>query len=315
MPAIVELPDQHQRGLHDIERLEARDHHRPLELLGEKLVRWLPITALTCDGPRNASTRYAADRADLRAFQNVLDRGGSQNVIAKQGKFESPSALALRIATALGGVVVSKPMAKNTTSRPGFCRAILSASSMRIDHPHIGALGFRLEQAAALGSGHAQHIAIAAQDHVMLFRQLQRVVDPANRQHADRAAGAMHEIHVLRHQLLHAVAEDRMRVAAAKLHDVVVPGRVRVALDRGRKPFRQSAVAELVDIFHRAASPPNASSSLPSPASRIMASVRSASSADTLWSAYPTWRSTNSPGTTLSSRAIETSFLIGPRQR
>ena len=33
------------------------------------------------------------------------------------------------LATAVGGVVVSKPMAKKTTSRPGFRRAIFNASS------------------------------------------------------------------------------------------------------------------------------------------------------------------------------------------
>jgi hypothetical protein len=32
------------------------------------------------------------------------------------------------MATAVGGVVVSKPMAKNTTSLPGLSRAILRAS-------------------------------------------------------------------------------------------------------------------------------------------------------------------------------------------
>ena len=54
---------------------------------------------------------------------------GVSTWLQKREKFESPSALALRMATALGGVVVSKPMAKNTTSRPGFCRATFSASS------------------------------------------------------------------------------------------------------------------------------------------------------------------------------------------
>jgi hypothetical protein len=43
-------------------------------------------------------------------------------------KFASPSRRASRIASAVGGVVVSKPMAKNTTSRSGFSRAMRSAS-------------------------------------------------------------------------------------------------------------------------------------------------------------------------------------------
>jgi hypothetical protein len=44
-------------------------------------------------------------------------------------KFWSPSLSAWRIARAVGGVVVSKPMAKKTTSRPGLALASFSASS------------------------------------------------------------------------------------------------------------------------------------------------------------------------------------------
>ena len=43
-------------------------------------------------------------------------------------KFFRPSLAAWRMATAVGGVVVSKPMAKNTTSLSGWSRATLSAS-------------------------------------------------------------------------------------------------------------------------------------------------------------------------------------------
>ena len=89
----------------------------------------------------------------------------------------------------------------------------------------------------------------------MLFGKLQRVIDAANGQHADGTAGAMHEIHVLRHQILHAIAEDRMRMAAAELHDVVAAGGMRLAPDRGGEPLGQLPVAEFVDIFHCAASP------------------------------------------------------------
>jgi len=45
-------------------------------------------------------------------------------------KFRRPCARACRIATAVGGVVVSKPMAKKTTSRSGFSRATFRASRL-----------------------------------------------------------------------------------------------------------------------------------------------------------------------------------------
>ena len=119
----------------------------------------------------------------------------------------------------------------------------------------------------------------------MLFGKLQRVIDTANGKHADGTAGTVYEIHVLRHEILHAIAEDRMRMAAAELHDVVVAGGMCLAPYRGGEALGQLPVAEFVDIFHCAASPAKPASSLSSPASRIMASVRSASSGETLWSA------------------------------
>ena len=53
---------------------------------------------------------------------------GVSTWLQKTLKFFSPSALACRMATAVGGVVVSKPMAKKTTSLSGLARAIFSAS-------------------------------------------------------------------------------------------------------------------------------------------------------------------------------------------
>ena len=49
--------------------------------------------------------------------------------LANSEKLRIPSARARRSVTAVEGVVVSKPIAKNTTCRSGFSRAIFSASS------------------------------------------------------------------------------------------------------------------------------------------------------------------------------------------
>ena len=46
-----------------------------------------------------------------------------------QKKFETPSAFARFIVSAVEGAVVSNPIAKKTTSRSGFALAIRSASS------------------------------------------------------------------------------------------------------------------------------------------------------------------------------------------
>jgi len=49
--------------------------------------------------------------------------------LAKTEKFMIPSSRARSNVTAVDGVVVSKPIAKKTTSRSGFSRAMRSASS------------------------------------------------------------------------------------------------------------------------------------------------------------------------------------------
>ena len=54
--------------------------------------------------------------------------GGVSTWLQNTVKFSSCFFSASRIMTAVGGVVVSKPMAKNTTSRPGLSSAIRMTS-------------------------------------------------------------------------------------------------------------------------------------------------------------------------------------------
>ena len=66
------------------------------------------------------------------------------------------------------------------------------------------------------------------------------VVDASHRQHADRAARAVHQLDLLRQHALDAVAEDRVRVAAAHLHDLDRPRR---RFDGARQRGRSRAPA------------------------------------------------------------------------
>ncbi len=54
---------------------------------------------------------------------------GVRTWLQKTEKLVSPCARAARTASAVGGVVVSKPMAKNTTCRSGVSAAIRTASA------------------------------------------------------------------------------------------------------------------------------------------------------------------------------------------
>src|SRR5271166_367404 len=136
-----------------------------------------------------------------------------------------------------------------------------------------------------IGASRSILLTIAAQDDAMVFCEFERVIDAADGQDAHGASRPMHEGDVFGHQIVHAITENGVGVPAAEFHDVVAAGGVRLAPNCGCRPFGQLTVAELVDIFHGRLSAASPSSSLSTPASRIMASVRSASSGETLCSA------------------------------
>ncbi len=82
-----------------------------------------PTTVLTWPGPMKPSRRRSGESSSARSGGTIV------TWLHMQLKFFSPSALARFRVSAVLGAVVSKPMAKNTTSRSGFERAIRSASS------------------------------------------------------------------------------------------------------------------------------------------------------------------------------------------
>ena len=76
------------------------------------------------------------------------------------------------------------------------------------------------------------------------------VVDAAHRDHADRAAGAVHELDVRRQQVVDAVLVDRVGVAAADLHHLVVAAGLDQRQDLAGHGAAERGVAELVDELH-----------------------------------------------------------------
>ena len=85
-------------------------------------------------------------------------------------------------------------------------------------------------------------------------RDRDAVVDPAHRDHAHRAARPVHQLDVLRQQVVDAVLVDRVRVPAADLHHLVVAARLDRGEDLAGERAAQLGVAELVDELHAAAS-------------------------------------------------------------
>ena len=82
-----------------------------------------PTTVETWPGPMNPSSRRSGDSSSARNGGTIV----TWEHITE--KFRRPSARARLSVSAVDGAVVSNPIAKNTTSRSGFCLAIRSASS------------------------------------------------------------------------------------------------------------------------------------------------------------------------------------------
>ena len=106
--------------------------------------------------------------------------------------------------------------------------AMRSASSGEYDEAHVGAARLRLEQ-VPVAAGDAHHVAERREDHAGRLGDRDGVVDAAHRDHADRAARAVHQLDGLGQDVLDAVPVDRVRVPAAHLHEleVVVARRAR----------------------------------------------------------------------------------------
>ena len=83
----------------------------------------MPITVHTWPGPRNACTRLPGD------WSTAAIAGGTRTCETSIEKLPTPSARARVTASAFAGAVVSKPIAKNTTSRSGCSWAMRTASS------------------------------------------------------------------------------------------------------------------------------------------------------------------------------------------
>ena len=161
-----------------------------------------------------------------------------------------PSARARRSVIAVAGAVVSKPIAKKTTSRSGLRARELERVERRVDHPHVGAARLRLEQRAA-AAGDAHHVAEGREDHLRAARRARsrRRRGPSGSRRPG-SPGPCRKSTSRRHEVLEPVLVDRVRVPAADLHELHVAAGLDERLDLVRELLRQLAGAELVDVLH-----------------------------------------------------------------
>jgi hypothetical protein len=192
----VDLAHQHQDRLHHVQRFEAGDDHRLAVLLGKELVGLAADDGGDMRRADEAVQRQRAELAHLGRLEDVGDGRRRQHVVAQHAEVRfRPSAAACLMTSAVGGVVVSKPMAKNTTSRAGMVLRDLDRIGRRIDHAHVGAACLGLEQRQVAGGRHTQAVAVGAQDDLAVQRQADGQVDAADGQHTHRAARAVDHAH------------------------------------------------------------------------------------------------------------------------
>ena len=120
--ARFELFDAHRHALKDVQRLETGHDDRHAVFLAIGSYSAVPITVQTWPGgqePLHDAFGRIEHGADRRRNQDVGNQGR---------KVGQPQPAAWAIAMATAGAVVSKPMAKKTTSRSGCRRASPTAS-------------------------------------------------------------------------------------------------------------------------------------------------------------------------------------------
>ena len=104
-----------------------------------------------------------------------------------------------------------------------------------VDDPHRTAAGPHAEQVAAIAAGHTQHVAVGAEDHLRLAGEGDRPIELFRGGDTYRAAGAVDEADLRWQQPVDAMAQQRVGLAAAHLHQR--PGLVTVGSDLLEQSF------------------------------------------------------------------------------
>ena len=159
---------------------------------------------------------------EVRAFEDRLDRRHDGDVVAEHREIGDAFALGLQHGQRGRRHRRLEAEAEEHDLAVGVLAGDVERIHRRIDHADIGAVGLGLQQ-ALLRARHAHGVAEGGEDHLRPLGDGDAIVDAAHRQHADRAARPVHQFDLLRQHALDAVAEDRVRMAAAHFHDVDRP--------------------------------------------------------------------------------------------
>ena len=237
--------EDHLDRLQDVEGLEAGDHHRLAVRARDELER------PGADHGRDVARADEAVEPQVRRVEQRAQRRHDRHVAAQAA--EVADALRLRPAQrergrGRGGLEAD---GEEHDLAPGIRLGDPQRVERRVDHPHVGALRLGVEQ-RAVRARHAHHVAEAGEDDAGLAGHGDAVVHPPHGDHAHRAAGPVHQLDVGRQQVVDPVLVDRVRVAAADLHDLVVAARLDGRQDLAGQRPAELGVAELVHEPHTA---------------------------------------------------------------
>jgi hypothetical protein len=176
--SLVELADQHQDRLHDVERLETGDHHGPTIALGERLERTAADYRADVRRTDEAVERQGISVALLRAVQQRHDRGRRQHVVAVHAEIGQAPRLGLLQRHGRGRCGRLEADGEEHHLPVGMGARDGERIEAGVEHADVGTVRLRFQQGLPLRPRHAQHVAVGAEDHVMVERELQRFRHP-----------------------------------------------------------------------------------------------------------------------------------------
>ncbi len=150
--ALVDLADQHQDGLHQVQRLEAGDHHRLLVLLREGLVGRGADHGADVRRADEAVERYAPGLASGLSRMASMAAGVS-TWLQNTRNWSGPPPRACGSPPRWAAWWSRSRWRRTPLRGPDSAARDLQRVGARIHHAHVGALGLGLEQAAAVRPG------------------------------------------------------------------------------------------------------------------------------------------------------------------
>ena len=208
------------------------------------------MTVETWAGPTKPSILIAPKFTHVGALQNVLDRGRREDVIAEDEEVRQTFLLGRQNGHRGRRRRGLKADGEEHHLAVGLRLGDSQRIQRRIDHAHVRAARLGLHQAEAACAGNAHDVAVGEQRDLWPASELDRAVDPSDRQNADRAARPVKSS-------AHAAGRRSSRpyleiawCAAAELHEMVNSLWPRFASDLIGDRTRQRSFTILVDIFH-----------------------------------------------------------------